>query len=121
MTPAMRDFVASTPLQNALVLVRGRRHPDYHQAALENPLDLGDQSRTIFAWDRTAEIRRAAVSAFPTRVVYIVDGPTITGAGFRVVAGPLPAGSLAAELPSSADIPAVVGMEGGDGVQRRAP
>jgi hypothetical protein len=121
MTPAMRDFVASTPLENALVLVRGRRHPDYHQAALENPLDLGDQSRTIFAWDRTAEIRRAAVSAFPTRVVYIVDGPTITGAGFRVVAGPLPAGSLAAELPSSADIPAVVGMEGGDGVQRRAP
>jgi len=121
MTPAMRSFVATTPLDNALVLVRGRRHPDYHQAALENPLDLSDASRTIFAWDRTAEIRRAAVSAFPTRPVYIVDGPTITGGGFRIIAGPLPAGSLALEIPSSADIPAVVGREGGDGVQRRTP
>lgn len=121
MTPAMRDFIAATPLENALVLVRGRRHPDYHQAAIENPLDLGDRTRTIFAWDRTADIRRAAVAAFPSRQVYIVDGPTITGGPFRIVAGPLPAGSLAAEIPSSGDIPSVVGKEGSDGVQRRAP
>jgi hypothetical protein len=121
MSPAMREFVSAHPLDSALVLVRGRRHPDYHEAALENPLDLTHSSRTIFAWDRTAEVRRAAVAAYPTRPVYIVDGPTITGAGFRIVAGPLPAGSTAPELPSSADIPAVIGAERRDGTQQRTP
>jgi hypothetical protein len=121
MTPAMRDFVSTTPLDNALVLVRGRRHPDYHLAALENPLDLADTSRTIFAWDRTSDIRKATIAAFPGRVVYVVDGPTITGGGFRVVAGPLPPGSPAFDLPSSGDIPSVVNVTGSDGVQRRTP
>lgn len=121
MSPAMREFVRAHPLGSALVLVRGRRHPDYHEAALENPLDLTHSSRTIFAWDRTAEIRRAAVAAYPTRPVYIVDGPTITGDGFRIVAGPLPAGSTAPEVPSSVDIPAVIGAERRDGTQQRTP
>lgn len=121
MSPDMREFVAEHPLDSALVLVRGRRHPDYHEAALENPLDLTHSSRTIFAWDRTHAVRQSAVAAYPTRQVYIVDGPTITGGGFRIVAGPLPPGSLAPELPSSIDIPAVIAGERREGSQQRMP
>lgn len=121
MTDDMRTFVASRDWGRALVLVRGRRHPDYHQAALENPIDLTDSTRTIFAWDRTADVRRATVAAYPDRPVYIIDGPTITGDGFRVTAGPLPPGSVAPDVPSSADIPKVVGRQAYDGVQRRTP
>ncbi|MEP7382988.1 MAG: hypothetical protein ABI910_14960 [Gemmatimonadota bacterium] len=121
MSPAMREFVAAHPMDSSLVLVRGRRHPDYHEAALQNPLDLTRSPRAVFAWDRTAEVRRAAVAAYPTRQVYIIDGPTITGGGFRIVAGPLPPGSTAPELPSSADIPAVIGAERRDGTQQRTP
>lgn len=121
MTADMRRFVAEHDLGAALVLVRGRRHPDYHQAALENPMDLRDATRPVFAWDRTAAIRRAAVAAYPDRPVYVVDGPTITGGGFRIVAGPLPPGSLASELPSSGELPVVVGGDRNAGAQRRSP
>ena len=108
MSADMRTFRSSHALGRSLVLIRGRRHPDYHEAALENPLDLTDATRTIFAWDRSAAVRRATVAAYPDRPVYIVDGPTITGHGFRVAAGPLPPGSLAPEMPSSFDFPQVV-------------
>ena len=121
MAPAMREFLAINPMTSGLVFIRGRRHPDYHQAALENPLDLTDSSRTIFAWDRTSDVRRATVTAFPQRAIYIVDGPTITGKGFHLVAGPLPPGSLLPSLPSSADLPAVVGREATDRVQPQTP
>lgn len=121
MTPAMRRFVAAHPMDSSLVLVRGRRHPDYHEAALENPLDLTIRARAIYAWDRSAEVRRDVVAAYPDRPIYIVDGPTITGGPFRVVAGPLPPGSLAPAIPSSADIPAVLGAERRDGSQQRTP
>ena len=121
MSAAMRTFAAAHPMDSSLVLVRGRRHPDYHEAALENPLDLTDRARAIYAWDRSAEVRRDVVAAYPDRPIYIVDGPTITGAGFRVVAGPLRAGSLATEIPSSADLPAVLGAERRDDTQQRTP
>ena len=116
----MRAFVREHSLGRALVLVRGRRHPDYHEAALENPLDL-HAAATVYAWDRTADVRRAAVEAYPDRPVYIIDGPTITEHGYRIVAGPLPPGSLATGIPSSADIPKVVGDAANDGMQRRTP
>ena len=120
MTPAAREFARSHDFGRAIVLVRGRRQPDYHLASLENPLDLRSDA-TIWAWDRTAQVRSAVVAQYPDRPVYVVDGPTITGGGFRMVAGPLPPGSLAPDLPSSEDFPGVMGTSGYDGIQRRAP
>lgn len=120
MTPAARELVRGHDFGRSLVLVRGRRQPDYHMASLENPLDLRSDT-TIWAWDRTAEARAAVVAHYPDRPVYIVDGPTITGGGYRIVAGPLPPGTLAPELPSSEDIPAVMPRRANDGIQRRAP
>ncbi|MEO7963204.1 MAG: hypothetical protein ABIT38_04760, partial [Gemmatimonadaceae bacterium] len=119
MTPDGERFVKSTPLGNALVLVRGRRHPDYEETALTNPLDLRDAG-TVFAWDRSRQIRADVVAKYPDRQVYVIDGPTITGGGFRVVAGPLPPGSLALQLPSSDELPAVTDVRY-DGVKKRTP
>lgn len=107
MTGDMRAFARSHEWGRALVLVRGLRHPDYHMASLENPIGLTNTSRTIYAWDRSTAVRRATVAAFPDRPVFIIDGPTVTGGGFRLVAGPLLPGSLAPEVPSSEEIPSL--------------
>ena len=73
----------------SLVLVRGERHPDFASAAIYNPLDW-DADAPIFAWDRSADVRRALLTAYPDRAVWYVDGPSITGNGYRIVAGPIP-------------------------------
>jgi hypothetical protein len=72
----------------SLVLVRGERHPDYSSAAVYNPIDL-KAAQTIYAWDRNPAVRHHVLEAYPGRPVWIVEGPTITGAGFRVAAGPV--------------------------------
>jgi hypothetical protein len=72
----------------SLVLVRGARHPDYASAATYNPIDLHADA-PIYAWDASAEIREELLRAYPDRTVWILDGPSLTKDGFRVVAGPL--------------------------------
>lgn len=74
----------------SLVFVRGRRHPDYASAAAYNPLDLR-ASVPLYAWDVSPEARDEALRVYADRPVWIVDGPTRTGNGFQVVAGPLTA------------------------------
>ena len=103
MEPGIARLANANKMDGALVLVRGQRHPDYHGAAIFNPLDLRGE-RTVFAWDRNRAVRAEAVSAYPQRQVWIVDGPSITRRGYEVRAGPLPAGSLAADLPSSDEL-----------------
>ncbi|MGQ0764496.1 MAG: hypothetical protein ACT4OZ_02405 [Gemmatimonadota bacterium] len=111
-------FADENDLGNALVLVRGRRHPDYHMAFMENPVRPDDR-RPVFAWDRNRELRAAAISAFPERPVVIVDGPTVSGGAVRIVAGPLPPGSPLPDLPASEELPAAIGRQGATG--REAP
>lgn len=72
----------------SLVLVRGKRHPDYASAATYNPLDL-HADVPIYAWDVSPEVRAKVLNAYPDRTVWIIDGPTRTGAEFRLIAGPL--------------------------------
>jgi len=88
MRPDLRALAADPDLREAVVLVRGHRHPDYASAIVYNPLDLTDPD-PIFAWDRSPEIREALVAAFPARQFWIVEGPTVTGRGYEVIAGPL--------------------------------
>lgn len=72
-----------------LVLIRGKRDPDYASAVGLNPIDLTSPA-TIYAWDRNAAVRAATLRAYPNRRVWLVDGPTITGSKYRVVRGPVP-------------------------------
>jgi hypothetical protein len=110
MEPGIARLADEHEMDGALVLVRGPRHPDYHGAAIFNPIDLrGD--RTVFAWDRSRTIRAEAVRAYPNRPVFVVDGPTVTGRGYQLRAGPLPPGSLAPDLESTEELESLTNRE----------
>ncbi len=83
----VRSLASARGFGPDLVLVRGKRFPDYASAFAENPVDLRSR-QTIYAWDRDAETRAAVLREYADRRVWYVDGPSITGRGFEVVAGP---------------------------------
>jgi len=93
MRPDVRRIAREHHLGRSLILVRGKRHPDYASAASYNPLDL-HAPVPIYVWDCDPQITRQALEAFRDRDVWIVDGPTRTGRGFRIVAGPIAAQDL---------------------------
>jgi hypothetical protein len=96
MRPGIRELSRAYQLGPSLVLVRGADFPDYASAAVYNPLRF-DAPAPIYAWDRDASTRAEVLAAFPDRPVWIVEGPTLTGGGYRLIAGPLPAASLAGD------------------------
>jgi hypothetical protein len=77
----------------SLILVRGRRQPDYHGAAMLNPVDLRSPA-PIYAWAHSDSVDAAVVAAYPDRTVWTVDGPTVTGDTYRVTGGPYPPGTV---------------------------
>jgi len=93
MRPDIRMLLKNEDLTDSLVLVRGKRFQDYMSAAVYNDAVL-QEGTTIFAWDRDADVRERLLAAFPQRSVWLVDGPTVTGTGFRLAGGPLTAGEL---------------------------
>jgi hypothetical protein len=93
MRPDVRSLARQHSFGRSLVLVQGDRHPDYASAAAYNPLDLA-AGAPIYAWDRNPEVRRQVLEVYRDRPVWILEGPTRTGAGFRVKAGPLAASDL---------------------------
>ena len=74
--------------RDALILVSGRRHPEWAAAALANDLRIGSSSSPVFAWDRDSATRQAVLNAFPTRTVWLMKGPSETG-GFQILRGPI--------------------------------
>jgi 4-amino-4-deoxy-L-arabinose transferase-like glycosyltransferase len=88
MEPGVRVLDRKIKFGRSLVLVRGNRHPDYASAAFYNPLDW-DADAPVYAWDRSPETRREVLAAFPDRPVWVLDGPTVTGGGYRVARGPI--------------------------------
>ncbi len=99
MQPHVREFATAPATRGGIVLIRGRRHPDFASAFTYNSLDLTDGS-TVFAWDRGPDARRELVEAYPGRTFWIVEGPTVTGAGFALAAGPLRGDQLIARQDS---------------------
>jgi hypothetical protein len=75
----------------SVVLIRGDLHPDYASAAVYNPLDLRPESREdlpIFVWDRDPATRAEVLQRYGDRPVWVLEGPTRTGAGYRIVDSP---------------------------------
>lgn len=90
MRPVLRDIEQQQSFGRSLLIVRGPEYPDYASASVSNPLDL-HANVPVFAHDTTLAARKALVRAYSDRPIWIVDGPTRTGDGYRVVAGPLTA------------------------------
>lgn len=99
MQPHVRELATAPATRGSIILIRGRRHPDFASAFTYNSLDLTDGS-TVFAWDRGPDVRRELVQAYPGRTFWIVEGPTVSGAGFAVTAGPLRGDQLIARQDS---------------------
>ncbi len=93
MRPDVRELAERHRFGRSLVLIRGEAHPDYASAAVYNPLDW-NASAPIYAWDRSNDVRRRLLQTYPDRPVWMVEGPTLTGRGYRIRAGPLPASAL---------------------------
>lgn len=92
--PDIPRLAAAYEFGRSLVLVRGSvSHPDFVAAAIYNPLDP-NAPQPIYAWDRDPSVRARLLAAYADRPVWLVDGPSVTGAGFRVVAGPLSPGEV---------------------------
>jgi hypothetical protein len=88
MRPDVRELARTHDFGDALVLIRGERHPDYASAGAYNPIDLQGPG-PIYAWDRDPAVRAQVLAAFPDRPVWVIDGPRRTSAGYVVVAGPI--------------------------------
>ncbi len=88
MEPGVERLAREHVFGESLVLVRGKRHPDYMSAGVYNPIDLR-AAAPVYVWDRDETVRGAALQAYADRPVWIVDGPSVTGDGFKVAAGPL--------------------------------
>ena len=87
--PDLVSLSTEPRFQNSLLLVTGQRHPDWAGAVVANPIRLGDSALPVFAWNRDSSTRRAVLEAFPDRDVWLIDGPTVTGDGYRINLGPI--------------------------------
>ena len=84
--------------RDGLILVSGRRHPEWASAAIANELVIGASAAPVFAWDRDAGTRQAVLNAFPNRPVWLMKGPSETG-GAQVLRGPIAPSERASLLP----------------------
>jgi hypothetical protein len=95
MRPDIRALAERYQFGRSLVLVSGKRHPDFDSAVIYNPLDLSADT-TVYAWDASPAARERVVLHYADRHIWLVDGPTMTGGAFRVRAGPLTADQVLA-------------------------
>lgn len=95
MRPGIRRLIADHDIGRDLILVRGVRMPDYMSAVPYGAL-LPEDDAPAIAWDRDAALESQVLEAYADREVWVVDGPTLTGAGYRLVEGPVPARTLLA-------------------------
>ena len=87
MRPDIRYLEKEYHFGRSLVLIRGN-YPDYQSAWVFNPLNPNPNA-PIYAWDKNPDIRAQLLSAFPDRPVWIINGPSITKADYKVIKGPL--------------------------------
>lgn len=86
----IRQLAKERQFGKSLVLIQGKRFPDFASAIVYNPLDLNADA-PIYAWEADAAVRTEVLRAYADRPVWVIAGPTITGDGFKVVEGPIPA------------------------------
>jgi hypothetical protein len=88
MRPDVRSLAREHAFGRSLVLVRGEELPDYVSAATFNPLDFHAEG-PVYARDSSKEIRARLLGAYPDRPIWILEGPTVTGSGYKIIAGPI--------------------------------
>ena len=98
MRPDVRELAKERGFGKSLVLIQGDEQPDYASAAAYNPVDIRGAEAPVYAWDRTPGTTARLLEAYSDRPVWILRGPTRTGKGYQITAGPLAAGAAQAAL-----------------------
>lgn len=93
MRPDIRSLSREYGFGKSLVLIRGNRGPDYVSASIYNPIDLSSDV-PVYAWDRNTKVRNQLLQVYQDRPIWVVDGPSKTNKGFKVIAGPISAQKL---------------------------
>lgn len=97
MEPGIANLAQEHRFGKSLVLIRGEEHPDYQSAWIYNPLNF-EGDAPLYAHDKSPEIRAELLKAYGERPVWIVDGPTRTGSGYKIVAGPVSSNELSLQM-----------------------
>jgi hypothetical protein len=93
MRPDIRALIATQDSGPSLLLIGGKSQPDLNSAIIYSSTDpYGDEP--VVAWDKDPEVRQRLLAAYPDRKVWLIDGPSRTGAGYRVTAGPMNSSEL---------------------------
>ena len=87
MQPGILRLAQENDFGRSLVIVRGAEFPDCASAWIYNPVDF-DGEAPLYACDKSPEIRARLLNAFADRPVWFVDGPTLTGGGYRIAVRP---------------------------------
>jgi hypothetical protein len=85
--PGIEAMAQQRQFGRGLILIRGNSD-DYQSAWLFNPLDYRANA-PIYAWDQSPAQHPRLLEVYPNRPVWVVNGPSVTGGGFEVAAGPL--------------------------------
>jgi len=87
MRPDIRSLSQEYNFGRSLVLIQGD-DADYESAWTYNPLDP-QANAPLYAWARDPNTQNRLLKEYRDRVLWVVDGPSKTGAGYAVVRGPL--------------------------------
>lgn len=87
MTSALRELAERERFGRSLVVVRGPEFPDYAAVAWLNEADWGGDG-PVYARETGPEITQKLRAAYPDRALWVVEGPSLTGNGYRVVHRP---------------------------------
>ena len=83
MQPGIEQLAKDYRFGRSLVLIEGAEHPDFQSAWISNPVNF-DGDTTLYAWDKNENVRTQLLNAYSDRDIWIVDGPSITGDGYKM-------------------------------------
>jgi hypothetical protein len=89
--PDIRALQQQYNFGRSLVLIRGQEWPDYDSAFPFNPPRFDrDVPGTIYAMDLGPESVARLRAFYSDRPVWVLEGPSLTGNGFKIVEQPIP-------------------------------
>lgn len=87
-TPQLRQIAEQEHFGRSLVVIRGESFPDYAAIAWTNPVDWhGDGP--VYAREAGPGVLAKLRAAYPDRPVWLIDGPSRTGGGYRIFERPV--------------------------------
>ncbi len=83
----IRYMTGEDKFGRGLVMIRGNLHPDFDSAMVYNSVEPS-QDRPIYALAVDQDVALRLLLEYGDRPVWVLDGPSLSGTGFRIVAGP---------------------------------